>query len=455
MARNQIEFICQSCNHITSKWAGQCEKCYAWDTLKEEKANSTPPIGRRKTSGQKGQIIDLTTLQGNTEIKPRSITGIDEFDRVCGGGIVEGSAILLGGDPGIGKSTILMQAAAAFSKQGKSVIYISGEEAISQLRMRAKRLNLSDTNVLLGSETNISDILATLKNTNTDLVIIDSIQTVWTPAIDSTPGTVSQVRASAQELIHYTKTNAIALILVGHVTKEGQLAGPRILEHMVDTVIYFEGEKSHQFRILRSVKNRFGPTDEIGVFEMQTSGLEQVKNPSALFLQTREQNITGTVAFASIEGTRPVLVEIQALAVASSLSTPRRSVVGWDQNRLPMILAVLEARCNIRFAGYDIFLNIAGGLRIQETAADLAIAAALISALHNKPIDHNIVAFGEISLSGAVRPVPQSNIRLKEASKLGLTKAFTPPAIFKKISYPAKRILQRASKTASIIGRRF
>ena len=429
MSRAQSKFVCQSCGAVTSKWSGKCESCGAWNTITEERSNETPPKGKGLKAATKAQKISLTGLSGDSDTPDRTLSGLNEFDRVIGGGFVPGSAILLGGDPGIGKSTILMQAAAALSARGKRVVYISGEEAIAQLRMRAARLGLSDAPVQLGAETNVEDIIATLKSEQSDghvdLVIIDSIQTVWSPVIESAPGTVSQVRASAQDLIHYAKSADTSLVLVGHVTKEGQIAGPRVLEHMVDTVIYFEGDRGHHFRILRAVKNRFGPTDEIGVFEMRGAGLVEVANPSALFLEAREENVPGSVVFAGLEGTRPLLVEIQALAAPSSLATPRRAVVGWDSNRLSMVLAVLEARCGLSFAGRDVFLNIAGGLKINEPAADLAVAAALISSICNQPLAPNSVTFGEISLSGAIRPVSQTGLRLKEAAKLGFHTANT------------------------------
>ena len=429
MSRAQSKFVCQSCGAVTLKWSGKCESCGAWNTITEERSNETPPKGKGLKAATKAQKISLTGLSGDSDTLDRTLSGLNEFDRVIGGGFVPGSAILLGGDPGIGKSTILMQAAAALSARGKRVVYISGEEAIAQLRMRAARLGLSDAPVQLGAETNVEDIIATLKSEQSDghvdLVIIDSIQTVWSPVIESAPGTVSQVRASAQDLIHYAKSADTSLVLVGHVTKEGQIAGPRVLEHMVDTVIYFEGDRGHHFRILRAVKNRFGPTDEIGVFEMRGAGLVEVANPSALFLEAREENVPGSVVFAGLEGTRPLLVEIQALAAPSSLATPRRAVVGWDSNRLSMVLAVLEARCGLSFAGRDVFLNIAGGLKINEPAADLAVAAALISSICNQPLAPNSVTFGEISLSGAIRPVSQTGLRLKEAAKLGFHSANT------------------------------
>ena len=429
MARTQSKFVCQSCGAVTPRWSGKCESCGAWNTIIEERSNETPPKGKGLKAATKAQKISLTGLSGDSDTPDRTLSGLNEFDRVIGGGLVPGSAILLGGDPGIGKSTILMQAAAALAEHGKRVVYISGEEAIAQLRMRAARLGLPDAPVQLGAETNVEDIIATLKSEQSDrhvdLFIIDSIQTVWSPVIESAPGTVSQVRASAQDLIHYAKSADTSLVLVGHVTKEGQIAGPRVLEHMVDTVIYFEGDRGHHFRILRAVKNRFGPTDEIGVFEMRGAGLVEVANPSALFLEAREDNVPGSVVFAGLEGTRPLLVEIQALAAPSSLATPRRAVVGWDSNRLSMVLAVLEARCGISFAGRDVFLNIAGGLKVNEPAADLAVAAALISSICNQPLAPNSVTFGEISLSGAIRPVSQTGLRLKEAAKLGFHSANT------------------------------
>lgn len=429
MARTQSKFVCQSCGDVTPRWSGKCESCGVWNTIIEERSNETPPKGKGLKAATKAQKISLTGLSGDSDTPDRTLSGLNEFDRVIGGGFVPGSAILLGGDPGIGKSTILMQSAAALAAHGKRVVYISGEEAIAQLRMRAGRLGLSDAPVQLGAETNVEDIIATLKSEQSDghvdLVIIDSIQTVWSPVIESAPGTVSQVRASAQDLIHYAKSANTSLVLVGHVTKEGQIAGPRVLEHMVDTVIYFEGDRRHHFRILRAVKNRFGPTDEIGVFEMRGAGLVEVANPSALFLEAREDNVPGSVVFAGLEGTRPLLVEIQALASPSSLATPRRAVVGWDSNRLSMVLAVLEARCGISFAGRDVFLNIAGGLKVNEPAADLAVAAALISSICNQPLAPNSVTFGEISLSGAIRPVSQTGLRLKEAATLGFHSANT------------------------------
>jgi DNA repair protein RadA/Sms len=351
---------------------------------------------------------------------------MDEFDRVLGGGLVPASAILVGGDPGIGKSTLLLQATASFARRGLRCLYISGEEAAAQVQMRAQRLGLADAPVSLGAETNLRDILTTLDAERPALAIIDSIQTMWLDQVEAAPGSVSQVRAAAHELVTFAKRRGVAVILVGHVTKDGQIAGPRVVEHMVDTVLYFEGERGHQFRILRAVKNRFGPADEIGVFEMTGGGLAEVPNPSALFLANRDQPAPGSAVFAGIEGTRPVLTEIQALVAPSTLASPRRTVVGLDSGRVSTILAVLEARCGIPFTGLDVFLNVAGGLRVSEPAADLAVAGALLSAREDVAIPPDMVLFGEISLSGALRPVGQSESRLKEASKLGFTRAAVP-----------------------------
>ena len=426
MARAASEYVCNQCGNVTTKWSGKCESCEQWNTISEIAGSSAQPVGRGAKKA-KGKSVELAPLAGDDKEPERRKSGIGEFDRVLGGGLVPGSATLIGGDPGIGKSTLLLQAAAAVSKQGGKVIYVSGEEALAQLRLRASRLGLADADVQMASETNVADIIKTLeKQGDLALVVIDSIQTMWSPAIEAAPGTVSQVRVASQELIHFAKNSNAPLVLVGHVTKDGQIAGPRVLEHMVDTVVYFEGDRGDQFRILRAIKNRFGPAHEIGVFEMHGAGLIEVQNPSALFLEGREADVPGAAVFAGIEGTRPVLVEIQALAAPSSLATPRRAVVGWDANRLSMVLAVLEARCGLSFAGRDVFLNVAGGLRINEPAADLAVAAALISSLSGKPIARDTIVYGELSLSGAVRPVAQNNVRLKEAEKLGFKSAYAP-----------------------------
>ncbi len=418
-------FTCTACGVSHRKWSGQCEACGAWNTIVEEAPLSTGPKSK-SLGANRGAALNLTDLSDSEPPPPRTHSTIAELDRVLGGGLVPASAILVGGDPGIGKSTLLLQAAARFAAQGLSTVYISGEEAGAQVRMRAARLGLSDAPVKLATATSLRDILTTLDTTAPDLVIIDSIQTMWIDTIDSAPGSVAQVRAVAHELTTFAKRKGTAVVLVGHVTKEGQIAGPRVVEHMVDTVLYFEGERGHQFRILRSVKNRFGPADEIGVFEMTGRGLAEVANPSALFLSGRGDPTPGSVVFAGIEGTRPLLVELQALVAPTPHAQPRRAVVGWDSARLAMILAVLEARCGIPFTGLDVYLNVAGGIRISEPAADLAVAAALLSAREDASLPAEAVIFGEISLSGALRPVAQTENRLKEAKKLGFTSAIVP-----------------------------
>ena len=454
MSKRSLSFICQNCGAAYTRWQGKCEACGEWNTLTEEGAARPAGPGR---APRKGRPFALEPLAGEAHDAPRRPTGIADFDRVTGGGLVRGSVLLVGGDPGIGKSTLLIQAAAALARAGERAVYISGEEAVAQVRLRAERLGLSDAPVELAAETAVEDIIATLSDGKTPrLVIIDSIQTMWTDMVESAPGTVTQVRAAAQALIRFAKRSGAAIVLVGHVTKDGQIAGPRVVEHMVDAVLSFEGEGSHQFRILRAVKNRFGPTDEIGVFEMTGSGLREVANPSELFLSERDLGQPGTAVFAGVEGTRPLLVEIQALVTPSALGTPRRAVVGWDPSRLSMVLAVLEAHCGVRLAGHDVYLNVAGGLRIVETAADLAAAAALVSSLANAPLPPDAVYFGEVSLSGAVRPVAQGPARLKEAAKLGFKQAVVPEALRAEAGEPGfaiRDIANLASLVAEVAAR--
>ncbi len=427
MAKRASHYVCQACGTSYAKWNGRCEACGEWNSLVEESLQAAPP-GGLGAGLRRGQALAFHALEGPAELCARRTTGIAELDRVCGGGLVPGSAVLIGGDPGIGKSTLLLQAAAGLGAETGGCAYISGEESVEQLRLRARRLGLAGAAVRLASATSVRDIAASLDAAPAPAAaVIDSIQTLYVDLLDSAPGTVAQVRASAQELIGLAKTRGFTLFLVGHVTKEGILAGPRVLEHMVDTVLYFEGERGHQFRILRAVKNRFGPTDEIGVFEMTDRGLLEVPNPSALFMAERRGNVSGVAVFAGVEGTRPLLVEVQALVSSSPLATPRRAVVGWDGSRLAMILAVLEARCGLVLAGKEVYLNVAGGLRVKEPAADLAVAAALVSAAAGRPVPDDTVVFGEIGLSGEVRGVGQTEMRLKEAAKLGFRRAFIPP----------------------------
>lgn len=423
MSKTRTSYVCQSCGAVHARWNGKCDACGEWNSLVAESTESAPPKGLGST--RKGKQLDLVDLRISDE-KPfkRYVTGLNEFDRVTGGGLVPGCAILLGGDPGIGKSTLLLQTVCALANKGLACVYVSGEEAVDQVRMRAQRLGLDKSPVQLASATNVREIAATLETTKTDVLVIDSIQTMYVDTVESAPGTVTQVRTAAQEIIRIAKRTGTCVFFVGHVTKDGQIAGPRVLEHMVDTVLYFEGDRGHHFRILRTVKNRFGATDEIGVFEMNQSGLTEVQNPSALFLSQRQTDVTGSAVFAGLEGTRPLLVEVQALVAPAPYGTPRRAVIGWDTNRLAMILAVLEARCGLVFSGSEVYLNMAGGIRISEPAADMAVAAALISALQGSPIPGDMVFFGEIGLSGELRPVAQPELRLKEAEKLGFKDAY-------------------------------
>jgi DNA repair protein RadA/Sms len=435
MAKIQQQFVCQECGGWHSKWSGRCDTCGAWNSIVEESI-APKQTARHKRIDSGNFFSTLETSETDVPLDhSRILTGIAEFDRVCGGGLVPGSVILVGGDPGIGKSTLLLQVVASLS-QSAACAYISGEEALSQLRLRAERLKVNKAAVHMASSTQLQDILVAVdKLSNLKLAIIDSIQTMISEEITSAAGTVSQVRACTQDLIASAKKQGHVVILVGHVTKEGVLAGPRVLEHMVDTVLYFEGERNYDYRILRSVKNRFGATDEIGVFAMGDQGLTEVRNPSELFLANHQNEVSGTAIFAGMEGTRPILLEIQALVAPSYLASPRRTAVGWDSNRLSMILAVLEARCGLSFGNKDIYLNVAGGLKITEPAADLAVAAALISAIKNQPGPSSSIYFGEIGLTGEVRPVSHSELRFKEAEKLGFTEAFCASSPSKKTSY--------------------
>ncbi len=426
MARDGAVYACQSCGAVHTKWSGQCSACGAWNSLVEE-IQSRPPGALAPSRAAKGRGLAFEGLASETPAPPRLITGLEEFDRVCGGGVVPGSAILVAGDPGVGKSTLLLQVCAAAASAGASCAYISGEEAVDQIRARAMRMGLQDSPVKLAAETSLRDIVDSLKRERFDFVVIDSIQTLWSDAHEAGPGSVTQVRAATGELVRLAKKQGTAVVLVGHVTKDGQIAGPRVVEHMVDAVFAFEGERGYPFRILRAAKNRFGGVDEIGVFEMSDAGLREVRNPSALFLNEGGERAAGAAVFAGIEGSRPVLVEFQALVAPSAYGTPRRAVVGWDSGRLAMVLAVLEARCGLGFGSRDVYLNVAGGLRISEPAADLAAAAALASSALDVPLPQDCVVFGEVSLSGDVRPVGRTDARLKEAAKLGFRRALAAP----------------------------
>jgi DNA repair protein RadA/Sms len=426
MAKPKRRYVCTECGSVTGRWQGQCADCSQWNTLVEEVPETA--FSARHDLSRGGRPVAFEPLDAPSQPLVRSTTGIAEFDRALGGGIVPGSAILMGGEPGIGKSTLLLQAAAQVARAGERAVYISGEEATGQVRMRAVRLGLADAPLQLAAATSVRDILTTLgQEAPPALLVIDSIQTMHSDLIEGAPGTVSQVRASAFELIRYAKENGVALILVGHVTKDGTIAGPRVLEHMVDVVMSFEGERSHQYRILRALKNRFGAVDEIGVFAMEGHGLAEVANPSMLFLSGREEPLSGSAVFPALEGTRPVLVEVQALIVRlQSGATPRRAVVGWDGGRLAMLLAVLEARCGLNFSSAEVYLNVAGGYRLTDPAADLAVAAALVSALADKPLPLRSLWFGEVSLAGEIRPVAHAGLRLREGAKLGFESGYGP-----------------------------
>ena len=429
--KHSAHFVCQACGAVTHKWSGKCDSCGEWNTIVEEAVTTTPK--GMKPGKSKG--LETASLADAVVPHARETTGIGELDRVLGGGLVEGSAILLGGDPGIGKSTLLLQAAAILAQGGRDVLYISGEESLAQIQLRSQRLGVTKAPLTLATATSVREILATIDTPQApDVVIIDSIQTMFVDSIESAPGTVAQVRASAHELIRAAKKRGFALILVGHVTKDGQIAGPRVLEHMVDTVLYFEGDRGQLYRILRAVKNRFGATDEIGVFSMGDRGLDEVKNPSALFLHERDAPVSGAAVFAGMEGTRPLLVEIQALVSQSGMSTPRRATVGFDGARLSMILAVLETRTGMKFSDKEVFLNVAGGLKVNEPAADVAAAMALLSALLDKPLPNRIVGFGEIGLTGEIRAVSRTDTRLKEAAALGFSVAVIPTSSPEKLN---------------------
>lgn len=435
MAKKKTAYSCQNCGAIHFKWAGKCPDCNEWNTLVEEFAEGGDSSHFTRINNDSGvkkssKKVELVPLNGKTSEFPRINTDIGELDRVLGGGLVQGSVTLIGGNPGIGKSTLLIQTANLLSKKNCDIFYISGEESIDQIRLRAKRLGIENTNIHLAASTNINEIINTLKPSKGKhgVAIIDSIQTMFLEGLSSSPGSVSQVRASASELANHAKRNNISLLIVSHVTKDGQIAGPKVLEHVVDTVLYFEGEKDLHFRILRTVKNRFGAAGEIGVFEMNELGLCEIKNPSEIFLGSYDRSASGTAVFAGIEGTRPILVEVQALISPSYMPSPRRAVVGWDSNRLAMVIAVLNARFGLNLFDKEVYLNIVGGIEIEETAADLAIACALISSARNFAIPSSTIALGEIGLTGEIRMISNIEERLREASKLGFKNCIIPKA---------------------------
>ncbi len=428
--KDKFIFRCQSCGGQAPKWMGKCPDCGAWDTLVEERISSGVLKKKKSSFLQEPVLLDSVEVKETDRIK----TGVGEFDRVLGGGIVDGTLILIGGDPGIGKSTLMLQVLSSLSKAGKKCLYVSGEESVRQLSMRGKRLNSHGASMFVVSETDLDSILAMVELTKYDALVIDSIQTVFHPDVSSTPGSVTQIREAAMQFMKLAKTTGLPIFLVGHVTKVGAIAGPRIMEHMVDTVLYFEGDKSHVFRILRAVKNRFGSTNEIGVFEMNEKGLTEVPNPSAVFLAERSAVAPGSVVTSCMEGTRPILVEIQGLVSSSGLGTPRRTILGLDNNRVALIVAVMEKRLGMNLSGLDIFMNVIGGVKIVEPAVDLAIAAALASSFLDKPIDKKTTLIGEIGLTGEIRAVGHVQARIKEAAKMGFTKCLVPSSTIKQLS---------------------
>lgn len=440
MAKAKTVYVCSDCGSESRKWAGQCSDCGAWNTLVEFKPDASP-VARGTRTGWAGEAQPVMVMaEVSVGEEPRVPTGMSELDRVLGGGLVEGSVVLIGGDPGIGKSTILLQTM-TYLAQRAPALYVTGEESLQQVALRAQRLDLPQDALRLMSETSIENIIATAKREQPRVMVVDSIQTIYSEALTSAPGGVSQVRECAAALVRYAKQTGTALFLVGHVTKEGSLAGPRVLEHMVDSVLYFEGEQDSRFRVVRAVKNRFGAVNELGVFAMTDRGLREVSNPSAIFLSKHEVDVPGSVVMVTRDGTRPLLVEVQALVDDSQLGNPRRVAVGLDQNRLAMLLAVLSRHGGISTMGMDVFTNVVGGVKVLETGSDLAVLIAVVSSLRNRSMENRLVAFGEVGLSGEIRPVPNGQERLKEAAKHGFTQAIVPKANMPKSPIEGMRVV--------------
>ncbi|MBI5970089.1 MAG: DNA repair protein RadA [Deltaproteobacteria bacterium] len=423
MAKTRTIYLCQSCGASSHKWLGRCAECNGWNTFAEERVIDDK---KRRAVSREGAARPMPVSGISIAGPARVSTGLIEFDRVLGGGMVAGSAVLIGGDPGIGKSTLLLQAMGAFASGGGRVLYVTGEESLRQIRLRAERLGVGSENLLVYPETSVEAILSSIKEFNPGVVVIDSIQTVHTSEFDSSPGSIGQVRESAMQLITSAKTADAPLFLVGHVTKEGAIAGPKVLEHMVDTVLYFEGERGHAFRILRAVKNRYGSVMEIGVFEMKDSGLKEVTNPSEMFLSERPEGASGSAVVSSLEGSRTILVEVQSLVCPTLFGVPRRTVSGVDYNKVMLIAAVLEKKAGLSLANHDIFIKVAGGMRLEEPAVDMGVLASLASNFLDKPVDAKTVVFGEVGLAGEVRGVSHVEQRVREAEKLGFIRCILP-----------------------------
>ncbi len=423
--RAKTSFSCQACGHQAPRWVGRCPDCGGWNTMKEERL---PATGKGRPAALKNQTSSQATPIGEIEIvgEHRRCTGIGEFDRVLGGGVIPGSVILIGGDPGIGKTTLLLQALPKLGAAGEPVLYVSGEESPRQIKMRGQRLGIESPNLLILAETSLEQMLKSIQEVAPAAVVVDSIQTVYTEQLTSAPGSISQVQEVAGQLMWFAKRSSVPVFIIGHVTKEGAIAGPRLLEHIVDTVLYFEGDKGHSYRILRAVKNRFGSTNEIGVFEMKDTGLEEVGNPSELFLAERPQRSTGSVVVSSLEGSRPILVELQALVSPTSYAMPKRMANGVELNRVSLLLAVMEKRLGLHLSGQDVYVNVVGGMQVDEPAIDLGIVTAVTSSLREAPIDHMTMVLGEVGLGGEVRAINQADLRIREAAKMGFKRCLLP-----------------------------
>lgn len=422
--KNRTVFACQNCGHQSPKWLGRCPECGEWNSFVEEIYRAPSPKGAVRFSAPAGEVKKLSEI--TVEREQRFNTGIQEFDNVLGGGVVPSSFTLIGGDPGVGKSTLILQVAGKIASNGRKVLYVSGEESPSQLKIRADRLGVRSEYLYVLSETLMENIFSAVEELKPYLLIVDSIQTVFTQDISSAPGTVSQVRECAGKLMHIAKGQGITTFVIGHVTKEGAIAGPRVLEHIVDTVLYFEGETERNFRILRSHKNRFGSVSEIGVFKMTSSGLEEVKSPSEFLLSERTENVAGSAVICSLEGARPLLMEVQALVAQTPFGMPRRNTIGVDPYRVNLLVAIMEKRLGMSFLGYDVFLNVAGGIKITEPSADLGVITALYSSMKNEPVNSKTVVFGEVGLSGEIRAVPLAENRVREAERLGFKRILMP-----------------------------
>lgn len=448
MKKSKTSFFCQHCGYMSPKWLGKCPSCSGWNCFAEELVTEPDSGSRadRSFGGKPMPIFDIPAVEGE-----RTSTGIAEVDRVLGGGIVSGSAILIGGEPGIGKSTLMLQVMKNLAAGGRKVLYVSGEESASQIKLRADRIGAQAKDLLVLVEVSLEKILEQIREVEPAMVVIDSVQTVYSNDLMSAPGSVGQVREASSRLILAAKKSSIPVFLVGHVTKDGSIAGPKVLEHMVDTVLYFEGDSGHAYRIVRSMKNRFGPANEIGVFEMRDQGLQEVPNPSAFFLAERPENAPGSVVLASLEGTRPILVEIQALVSQSNLGMPRRTAIGVDHNRVSLLVAVLDKICGLHLGGSDIFLNVAGGVRVEEPAVDLAVVSAMASSFLDRPVDARTVILGEVGLTGEVRAVSQIETRVKEAARLGFNRCIVPKTNIASLGKAAKMEIQTITSLKELL----